>query len=73
MGLLLDNISKSYGDTSVLKDISLNIQEDSFHVILGPSGCGKSTLLSILAGITQPDSGTIYYNGKRGEEIVTKS
>lgn len=44
-------------------DISLKIPEGDVLAILGPSGCGKSTLLRIAAGLVEPDSGTVYYDG----------
>ena len=52
-------ITKSFGDTSILKGVDLDIPEGSFAVLVGPSGCGKSTLLRLVAGLEQADSGTI--------------
>ncbi|MGB4889875.1 MAG: ATP-binding cassette domain-containing protein, partial [Nitrospira sp.] len=48
--LELRNISKSFGDQPVLRDLSLQVPDGSFTILLGPSGCGKSTLLRIIAG-----------------------
>jgi len=57
--LQIRNISKSFGNTTVLKDISLDIEVGSFTTLLGPSGCGKTTLLRIIAGLESPDHGSI--------------
>jgi len=57
--LSLSHISKSFGDTRVLRDIVLDVEDGSFVTLLGPSGCGKTTLLRIVAGLERPDEGTI--------------
>ncbi|TPM07407.1 MULTISPECIES: ABC transporter ATP-binding protein [unclassified Mesorhizobium] len=57
--LSIRSVSKSYGAVSVLDDISVEVEEGSFVVLLGPSGCGKSTLLHAVAGLNPIDSGTI--------------
>lgn len=62
--LMVDAISKDYGHTPVLNDLTLTIPHGQFLSILGPSGCGKSTLLSILAGLSQPSSGTVSLGGR---------
>jgi multiple sugar transport system ATP-binding protein len=54
------NIEKSYGNTSVLRDINLDIEPGEFVALVGPSGCGKSTLLKILAGLEPPSTGEVY-------------
>lgn len=61
-----ENIVKSYnnGKTKVLKDISLEIMDGEFVVILGPSGSGKSTLMNILSGIEKADSGNVIVNNE---------
>jgi len=51
------NISKTFGQTEVLKDISLEIHEQEFVVLLGPSGCGKTTLLRMTAGLESVSGG----------------
>ncbi|RMF94841.1 MAG: ABC transporter ATP-binding protein [Candidatus Schekmanbacteria bacterium] len=58
--LLIENISKSFSDSSILKKISFEVEKGEFCVILGPSGCGKTTLLKIIAGIERQDSGKIF-------------
>lgn len=56
----LENVSKSWGTSDALKDISFDVPSGSFTVLLGPSGCGKSTLLRIVAGLESVSSGKIY-------------
>lgn len=57
--IVLENISKTYGSTSVLNKLSLTIRNGEFLTLLGASGCGKSTLLKLLAGLELPDNGAI--------------
>ena len=77
--LELSHIQKSFDGVSVLKDISIQVEDGEIVSILGPSGCGKTTLLNIILGIVEADAGTIVYNGedltrtvmeKRGFNIV---
>ena len=60
MEILLQNITKAYGEKPVLRGISLQVREHSLTTLLGPSGCGKTTLLRILAGLETPDRGDIF-------------
>jgi ABC-2 type transport system ATP-binding protein len=57
--LEVDGLSKSYGDREALREVSLQLGRGELLAVLGPNGAGKTTLLSILAGITNPDSGRI--------------
>jgi len=70
----IEGLSKSYGGTMVLKDISLCVERGERIVLLGPSGCGKTTLLRLIAGFMAPDSGTISLGGtpvsRRGRLLV---
>jgi polar amino acid transport system ATP-binding protein len=59
----LSGLSKHFGDTPVLRDIDLKVQEGEVVVILGPSGCGKSTLLRCLNGLEQAHAGTYSFAG----------
>lgn len=61
--LQLNNISKSFDGTSVLKDINLTINRGEFITLLGSSGCGKTTTLRIIAGLETPDSGVVLIEG----------
>ena len=57
--LRIDALNKSYGETKVLVDVNLAIEDGEFVVLVGPSGCGKSTLLRMIAGLDAPTSGDI--------------
>ncbi|GAB4571168.1 MAG: ABC transporter ATP-binding protein [Anaerolineae bacterium] len=59
-----NNLSKSFGATVALKEVSLTIETGSLTALLGPSGCGKTTLLRLIAGFERPDTGTIHINGR---------
>ena len=60
----LTDIRKSFGNTAILRGISLDIPDGECTVLLGPSGCGKSTLLRAIAGLDAIDSGTIAIGGR---------
>jgi ABC-type sugar transport system ATPase subunit len=62
--LAVDNLSKSFGETSVLQEVSFTVAEGEFCVLLGPSGCGKTTLLRIIAGLEEADEGDIAVDGE---------
>ena len=59
-----ENVSKSFGKTTVIENMNLTLPDGKFTVLLGPSGCGKTTLLRMIAGIGPESSGTVYMNGK---------
>ena len=60
--LQMQNISKSYGQLNVLRDLNMNIMPSSITGLLGPNGSGKTTLFNILLGITKMDSGKLFIN-----------
>ncbi len=59
MDLKLDAVTHRYGETEVLRDISLEVPSGQITCIVGPSGCGKSTLLRLLGGLEQPSAGVV--------------
>lgn len=60
--VILKNVSKSFGDTKIIRDVSLDIPEGTFCVLVGPSGCGKSTLLRLIAGLEEVTDGRVFIN-----------
>jgi iron(III) transport system ATP-binding protein len=62
--LSLQNISKRYGESRAVADLSLAIERREFFGLLGPSGCGKTTTLRLIAGLESPDSGRIEFDGR---------
>ncbi len=63
--LNLEGITKTYPGVRALSNVDLSVMPGEVHAIVGQNGAGKSTLLKIVAGLTTPDSGTIYVNGVR--------
>lgn len=70
--LELRNIRKSFGDTEVLRDISLTVEDGTFLSLVGQSGCGKSTLLRIISGLESPTSGQVLMDGQDVTEQAPK-
>lgn len=62
--LVAKNVSKSYGDHKALRNISLEIPENSIYGLLGPNGAGKTTFIRIINQITYQDEGEILFNGR---------
>jgi iron(III) transport system ATP-binding protein len=62
--LSLQDISKRYGATHAVADLSLAVERGEFFGLLGPSGCGKTTTLRMIAGLEQPDAGVIELDGR---------
>jgi multiple sugar transport system ATP-binding protein len=63
------HVSKSFGPTRVIDDVSLEVRANEFVVFLGPSGCGKSTLLRMIAGLETVDAGEIRIGGRRVDPL----
>jgi len=62
--LRIDHISKRFGETIAVNDVSLDIERGEIFALLGSSGCGKSTLLRVLSGFETPSSGRVWLDGK---------
>ena len=65
----LKNISMSFDGEPVLKNLDLSISDGEFVTLLGPSGCGKTTTLRIIGGFITPDSGDVFFDGTRVNDL----
>ena len=65
----LKDIAVSFDGEPVLKNLNLSISDGEFVTLLGPSGCGKTTTLRIIAGFITPDSGDVFFDGKRVNDL----
>ena len=61
--LVLDRLSKRFGEATAVDDLSLAVEKGEFVALLGPSGCGKTTTLQMIAGFVEPTAGTIALDG----------
>jgi osmoprotectant transport system ATP-binding protein len=62
--IALENITKAYGNTAVIDDLSLLVESGSTTVLIGPSGCGKSTTLKLINGLVRPENGSVIINNQ---------
>lgn len=67
--IVIENLSKAYGKTVAVEDVSLEIEDGEFFILLGPSGCGKTTILLCIAGLINVDNGEI----QLGKTLVTST
>ena len=72
MSIKFQNVSKRFGDTCVVDDLSLEINDGEFVVLLGPSGCGKTTTLRMLSGLETVTTGDIHIDGERINDVPTQ-
>ncbi|MDC0166946.1 ABC transporter ATP-binding protein [Candidatus Pelagibacter sp.] len=70
--LKIEELSKNFGTTEVLRKINLEIDEGNFLVLLGPSGCGKSTLLNIIAGLETINEGNVFIDDYNVSKVEPK-
>ena len=68
--ITLQNVSKTFGEVSVIPSIDLEINDGEFAVFVGPSGCGKSTLLRLIAGLEDTSGGRILIDGKDATDLA---
>ena len=64
MRIVAEDLSRSFGNTRALSDVSVALEPGKVHALVGENGAGKSTLLKILAGAEQPDSGRMVLDGQ---------
>ena len=69
MSLIIENLSVSFGNQEILRDISLNLEQSEIIAILGPSGCGKTTLLRTISGLPETNFGKIPLQGAPIEPV----
>lgn len=62
--LVLNRLSKRYGETTAVQELSLSVNRGEFISLLGPSGCGKTTTLQMIAGFVEPTGGSIVLDGR---------
>jgi putative spermidine/putrescine transport system ATP-binding protein len=62
--IVIDGLSKRYGDVTALRPVSMTVEKGEFITLLGASGSGKTTLLQLIAGLTEPTSGSLHINGE---------
>ena len=65
-------VSKRFAATQALQDVSLDLRAGEIHALVGENGAGKSTIVKILAGIHQPDSGTVVLDGKPDKKLLDR-
>ena len=70
--VVLSKVWKKYGNADVVKDVSLDIPDKEFFVLVGPSGCGKSTTLRMIAGLEELSQGDISINGRLVNDVPPK-
>jgi len=71
--IVLEDATKSFGDTQVIPPLNLTIEDGEFAVFVGPSGCGKSTTLRMIAGLESVSDGEIYIDGKPVSHLEPKA
>jgi sulfate transport system ATP-binding protein len=69
MSIAVQHVSKRFGDFAALDDVSIEVPDGSLTALLGPSGSGKSTLLRVIAGLEDPDSGTVCIQGANATQL----
>jgi len=63
--IVLDHVTKTFGQRMALHNVSIHFEAGQTHVLLGSSGCGKSTILRMILGLLPPDSGEVRVNDTR--------
>jgi multiple sugar transport system ATP-binding protein len=71
-GLRIRNLKKSFGSSTVIDKISVDVSDGEFCILLGPSGCGKTTILRLIAGLEQQDHGEIFIDSREVSNFTPK-
>ena len=69
--LSIESLSKSFGYSNILENISFSIDSGEFTVIIGNNGAGKSTLLRIISSLMKPTKGNVFFRGRNQKEILS--
>src|SRR5207245_11387527 len=69
MQISIRNLTKRFGATTALENVSLEVLPQELFFLLGPSGCGKTTLLRLIAGFYQPDGGEVLFGDKPMNDV----
>jgi simple sugar transport system ATP-binding protein len=64
-------VSKTYGATRALTDVSVTVKPGRTHALVGRNGAGKSTLVSVMTGLTAPDHGSVWFSGQPAPSVRT--
>ncbi len=67
--LILQNVTKIFGNITALNDVSFTVNDNEFFVLLGPTGAGKSTTLRVVCGLEKPDSGHVLLDGQVCDDV----
>jgi multiple sugar transport system ATP-binding protein len=70
--VILEGISKTFGNVEAVKDFDLTVEDKEFVILVGPSGCGKSTALRMVAGLEEPTRGMIYIGNREVNDLPPK-
>jgi multiple sugar transport system ATP-binding protein len=71
-GVTLKNVVKKFNDVTAINDLSIQVQDKEFAVLVGPSGCGKTTVLRSVAGLEEVTSGEIYIGDRLVNDVLPK-
>src|SRR4051795_13420290 len=70
--IALQDVSKTYGKVTAVEDVSLQVHDGEFMILLGPSGCGKSTVLRMIAGLESVSSGEVFIGDAMVNDVAPK-